>query len=135
MQTHCFKYFLITLGITAILFGCSSSASEGTEIGNSFLTSHSPNQVHTIDLQEMAIERFDRKDNEVYYNYAGFRIYYGEYGSILEKYKQLKGFDLSTIDNFVVNWQDDNVVLIDVYRKFDDGTSFKDETIRLDTSN
>ncbi|RPK03153.1 hypothetical protein FH5_02229 [Priestia endophytica] len=50
------------------------------------------------------------------------------------KYKELTGFDLTTVDNFEVKWQGDSLVMINVYRKAKDGTRFKDQTIRLDTS-
>ncbi|MCY9141309.1 hypothetical protein [Peribacillus frigoritolerans] len=132
---------MISIGITAILFGCSTtnewkeSVSKSSPIsGFSFLTSHSPNQVHIIDLQEISTRTIDEKDKKINYGYSSLRIYYGEYGSKLKKYKEFDGFDLATIDNFEVKWQDDNVVLINVYRKDEDGTRFKDETIRLDTS-
>lgn len=67
--------------------------------------------------------------------FVSFRIYYGEYRTMLEKYKEFKGFDLSTLDTWEVKCQDDNIVLIDFYLKAEDATIFKDETIRLDASN
>ncbi|MEC0275458.1 hypothetical protein [Peribacillus frigoritolerans] len=132
---------IISIGITSILFGCSTtekckeSVSKSSPIsGFSFLTSQSPNQVHIINLQEISTRTIDEKDKKINYGYSSLRIYYGDYGSKLEKYKEFDGFDLATIDNFEVKWQDDNVALINVYRKAEGGTRFKDETIRLDTS-
>ena len=54
---------------------------------------------------------------------------------MLEKYKEFKGFDLSTLDTWEVKCQDDNIVLIDFYLKAEDATIFKDETIGLNASN
>ncbi|PGZ94918.1 hypothetical protein COE51_21975 [Bacillus pseudomycoides] len=135
------KYWMISIGILAIFCGCSTTdewegeVSESSLVsGNSFLTSPSPNQVHIIDLQEVSTGVIDEKDKKISWGNTSFRIYYGDYGNKLENYKDFEGFDLMTVDNFEVKWQDDNVVLIDVYRKAEDGTRFKDETIRLDTS-
>jgi len=143
MQTYGFKYLLITIGITAILLGCSQTdewdervneLSEYPESGFSISTSHSPNQVHIIELKEMSVPIIDEKDKQIEYGYASFRIYYGEYGSMLEKYEDFPGFDLTTVDQFIVHWQDDNIAFIDVYRNKEDGTRIIDETIRLDAS-
>ncbi|RAS76711.1 hypothetical protein [Priestia endophytica] len=135
------KFLMIGLGITFILFGCSTSDEWEEEVskspplsGTSFLTSHSPTLVHTIDFQEMSTRTIDEKDKKITYGYSSLRIYYGEYGSKLVKYKELTGFDLTTVENFEVKWQGDSLVMINVYRKAKDGTTFKDETIRLDTS-
>jgi hypothetical protein len=98
--------------------------------------------VHIIDLQEISTRTIDKKEKRITYGYSSLRIYYGDYGDYgdydskleMEKYKEFEGFDITTIDEFEIKWQDDNVVLINVYRKSEDGTRFKDETIRLDTS-
>ena len=76
----------------------------------------------------------DIKTKEVYYRYYSFRIYYGEYGSMLEKYKEFLSFDLTNVDHFEILWIDDNVVTVKVFRKRDDGNTFEAESIKLDTS-
>ncbi|MCY8231641.1 hypothetical protein [Priestia endophytica] len=135
------KFLMMILGIAFILFGCSTSDEWEKEVsksspmrGTSFLTSHSPTLVHTIDFQEMSTRTIDEKDKKIIYGYSSLRIYYGEYGSKLVKYKELTGFDLMTVDHFEIKWQGDSLVMINVYREAKDGTRFKAETIRLDTS-
>ncbi|RAS74534.1 hypothetical protein [Priestia endophytica] len=135
------KLLMLILGITFILFGCSTSDEWEEEVskspslrGTSFLTSHSPTLVHTIDFQEMSTRIIDEKDKKITYESSSLRIYYGEYGSKLVKYKELTGFNLMTVDHFEIKWQGDSLVMINVYREAKDGTRFKAETIRLDTS-
>ncbi|TDL32760.1 hypothetical protein E2R51_08790 [Jeotgalibacillus sp. S-D1] len=140
------KKILVLMGILICLFGCSNGMEMGEEKNNftvepgfSILTKASPNQVHIIELKEMMEKRAapqDLKDNEIMYTYSyhSFRIYYGEYGNLLEKYKEFDSFDLTTVDYFDIQWTNDNLVTVKVFRKKDDGSSYEAESIKLDAS-
>ncbi|MGE7768608.1 hypothetical protein [Peribacillus sp. NPDC096540] len=95
-------------------------------IGFSIQTSTSPNQVHIIELKEMSSVTEDIKDK----SYHSFRIYYGEYGSLLERYKDFYSFDLTTVEHFEILWIDDNLVTVKVFRKKDDGSTFEAKSIK-----
>lgn len=100
----------------------------------SIKTSTSPNQVNIIELKEMGKNFEDIKENKIFPAFYSFRIYYGEYGSVLEEYKEYIQFDLSTVDYFDIQWINDSLVSINVIRINDDGSTFKAESIDLDIS-
>ena len=125
------KKIIFSIGIIICLFGCSNEVETS---GFSMQTSPSPNKVNIIELQEMISTTKDVKTKEVFYSYHSFRIYYGEYGSLLEKYKEFLSFDLSNVDHFEILWINDNVVTVKVFNKKDDGNTFEAESIILDTS-
>lgn len=120
------------------LFGCSNEIEQNRNkeetSGFSIQTSASPNQIHIIELKEMSSFTEDIKDKKVTYGYHSFRIYYGKYGSLLEKYKEFPSFDLTTVEHFETHWTDDNLVIVKIFRKKDDGTTIEAESIKLDTS-
>ena len=104
------------------------------DIATSILTSISPNQIHIVELKELRSQYLDKKNNKIVYGNSSLRIYYGAYGSKLEKYLEYYMFRLTTVANFEVNWQVDNKALITVDRKSqDEEVIYKDKTICLDT--
>lgn len=139
------RRWVFIIGIVFSLLACSA-CSNGIEYSSnlntdeselysfSIKTSASPNQVNIIELKEMGRDFEDIKDNKMFQTYHSFRIYYGEYGSILKEYKEYVQFDLSTVDYFDTQWINDSLVTINVIRKKDDGSTFKAESIDLDIS-
>lgn len=100
-----------------LLFGCQSSRSnEESEITSSFSvqTSASPNQLNIIEIQEMHTEDNIGLHASGRLMFHSFRIYYGEYGSLLEDYVVIKGIQMSSIDYFKMVWVDDDHVTINV---------------------
>ncbi|TRZ38501.1 hypothetical protein CEQ21_24245 [Niallia circulans] len=140
-KVNSFIYVIIIMGMLVIIFVSATieknkraTSDSYPDIASSILTSISPNQVHIVELQEIRSQYLDKKDNKIVYGNSSFRIYYGEYGNKLEEYLDYHMFQLATVANFEVNWKDDHVALIAVYRKSKDGKAiYKDETIRLDT--
>ena len=136
---------MLFIGVVLSLLACSA-CSNGIECSSnqnkdenelfsfSITTSASPNQVNIIELKEMSSNFEDKKDNKITQTFYSFRIYYGEYGSILEEYKEYDQFVLSTVDYFDIQWINDSLVSINVIRKKDDGSTFNAETIELDIS-
>lgn len=97
-------------------------------------TSASPSKINIIELKTMSYDKKNIKNNNTHPEFYSFRIYYGEYGSHLEKYKEYTKFVFSSIDHFDIQWINDNLVTINVIRKREDGTTFKEESIKLKLS-
>lgn len=106
--------FLLLCG-TLLLFGCQPSDPE-SEITSSFSikTSASPDQMNIIEIQEMY------KEDNVGLHASGrpmfhsLRLYFGEYGSLLEDFVVIEGIRMYSIDYFDVVWTDDEHVTINV---------------------
>lgn len=100
-----------------LLFGCQSSRSnEEAEITSSFSvqTSASPNQLKIIEIQEMHTEDNVGLHASGSPMFHSFRIYYGEYGSLLEDYVVINGIQMFDIGHFEMVWTDDDHVTINV---------------------
>lgn len=118
-----FGVFLL-LCITLLFIGNRVyDANREPEITGSFsiMASASPKKANIIELQEMygkskELYKKDKKERHAGGEFAfhSFRIYYGEYGSLLESYKELKDIRMSNIDHFEVVWKDDNQAIINV---------------------
>ena len=93
-------------------------------IEESYKSSYSPNKVHNIDLTVRSFRYIDKKDKRITYGDSYLRIYYGELGNKLEKFKEFEDTSLETVDYLEVEWLDDNVALIYVHRVAEDGTRF-----------
>lgn len=110
---------------TLLLFGCQSSdPNEEAEITGSFSiqTSASPNQT-SISRSRKCIKMY--KEDNVGLHASGesmfhsLRIYYGEYGSLLENYVVVEGIRMFNIDYFDVVWTDEDHVTINVMPRDD----------------
>ncbi|MCM3721173.1 hypothetical protein [Solibacillus isronensis] len=136
------RRWVLFIGIAVCLLACSNGIEYSSNQNNdkhdlfsfSIKTSASPNQVNFIELKEMGKNFKDINENKTFPAFYSFRIYYGEYGSILEEYKEYVQFDLSTVDYFDIQWSNDSLVSINVIRIKDDGSTFKAESIDLDIS-
>lgn len=133
------KLSMLITGVLAVLSGCSSTAKWEKEvdnyapyIGTSITVSHSPNNIHTIDLQETSSKVVDVKDRNVRYAYSSLRIYYGKYASPLKNFKEFDDFDLDSLDRFDITWLDDSIAEIEVYRFTENREGVLQETIQLD---
>ncbi|WP_052360586.1 hypothetical protein [Oceanobacillus manasiensis] len=103
---------------------------EGKEIvlgSFTFKTSESPNLKNIIELREVN----KIKDTS---RYSTLQIFYGERGSVLEKYKEHIPSDTYTTDNFMVYWKNDEHVKIEVIREKDSGETYIEDTIEIDLS-
>lgn len=116
------KIIFLLLFITLLLFGCQPDDPNGeSEIIGSFSiqTSPSPNQMNIIELQEMY------KEDNVGLHASGesmfhsLRLYYGEYGSLLEDYVVIEEIRMAYIDYFEVVWTDNDHVTINVMPRDD----------------
>ena len=108
---------LLLLCSMLLLLGCqSSSLSEEPEITGSFSiqTSASPNQTNIIEIQEMYTEDNVGLHASGESMFHSLRIYYGEYGNLLEKYVVVEGIRMYNIDYFDVVWTDEDHVTINV---------------------
>lgn len=111
------KIIFLLLCSTLLLFGCQpTDPKEESEIISSFSikTSASPNQMNIIEIQEMY-----KEDNVGLHASGGpmfhsLRLYYGEYGSLLEDFVVIEGIRMYSIDYFEVVWTDDDHVTINV---------------------
>ncbi|CDO04277.1 hypothetical protein BN988_02831 [Oceanobacillus picturae] len=104
--------------------------SEGSEreLGSfTFMTSESPNLINVIELREVS----KSKDTS---RYSTVQIFYGERGSVLEKYKEHIPSDTYTTDNFRVYWKNDEQVKVAVIREKDSGETYIEDTIEIDLS-
>ncbi|WP_033542885.1 hypothetical protein [Planococcus sp. CAU13] len=115
-----------------LLFGCQS---DEAEIKSSFSikTSVSPNQKNIIEIQEMS------KEDNVGLHASGrpmfhsLRIYYGEYGSLLEDFVVLEEIRMPSIDYFDVVWTDDENVTINVIPRDDTVIDNEVQTYEVET--
>lgn len=108
--------------LTLLLFGCQTSESkEETEIIGSFSiqTSASPNQQNIIEIQEMYKEDNVGLHATFEPMFHSLRIYYGEYGSLLEDYVVVEGIRMHSTDYFEVVWTDDDHVTINIMPRDD----------------
>lgn len=95
------------------------------ELGSfTFKTSESPNLANIIEFREVS-----KSDGSI--KYSTIQIFYGERGSVLEKYKEYIPSDIYTPDNFKVDWKNDEEVKIEVIRKNDRGESYIEDTIKI----
>ena len=125
---------MVSIVIASVVSGCSESDEWKDEILRSPPVIEESNKVHNIDLTVRSFRYIDKKDKRITYGDSYLRIYHGEYGNKLEKFKEFEDTSIENIDYLEVEWLDDNVALIYVHRVAEDGTRFKDETLRLDTS-
>lgn len=116
------KIIILVLFITLLLFGCQPGDPDGeSEIigGFSIQANASPNQMNIIELQEMY-----KEDNVGLHAtrepmFHSLRLYYGEYGSLLEDYVVIEEIRMAYIDYFEVVWTDDEHVTINVVPRDD----------------
>ena len=112
----------LLLFIVLLLFGCQPDDSNGeSEIIGSFSiqTSASPNHMNIIEIQEMYKEDNVGLHATFEPMFHSLRIYYGEYGSLLEDYVVVEGIRMGYIDYFEVVWTDDDHVTINVMPRND----------------
>ncbi|GIP44735.1 hypothetical protein J45TS6_31940 [Paenibacillus sp. J45TS6] len=135
------KLSMLITGVLVVLSGCSSTAKWEEEVTDyapyivtSITVSHSPNNIHTIDLQETSSKVVDVKDRNVRYAYSSLRIYYGKYASPLKNFKEFDDFDLDSLDRFDITWLDDSIAEIGVYRFTENRERVLQETIQLDVT-
>lgn len=135
------KLSMFITGVSVVLSGCSSTAKWEEEVTDyapyivtSITVSHSPNNIHTIDLQETSSKVVDLKDRNVRYAYSSLRIYYGKYASPLKNFKEFDDFDLDSLDRFDITWLDDSIAEIGVYRFTENRERVLQETIQLDVT-
>lgn len=126
------KLFIVLM-MGLIVAGCKAADPEKEpEITGSFsiLASPSPNQVNIIELQEM----YTKAEPGLHPEPEGsfFRIYHGEYGSMLENFVDIKDMDMPVIDYFDVVWTDDELVTINVIHRNEAGENFISESYELD---
>jgi len=72
-----------------------------------FQKSESPNLINIIEFRETIKSKGPSPNSTV-------RIYYGKRGSILEKYKEVTLKEMYTIENFNINWRNDEQVQVEV---------------------
>lgn len=132
------KIIALLLFITLLLFGCQPEDSDGeSEIIGSFSiqASPSPNQMNIIEFQEMY------KEDNVGLHATGepmfhsLRLYYGEYGSLLDEYVVIEEIRMAYIDYFEVIWTDDDHVTINVMPRDDEVQIFEIESYEFDFTN
>lgn len=85
----------------------------------SIIISHSPNNSNTIEVVEKGQP-------------ASVQIFYGEKGSILERYKEYIPSDIYTPDNFMVFWKNDQQAKIEVIMENDRGETYIEDAIEID---
>lgn len=114
---------MLFIGVAVSLLTCSA-CSNGIEYSSnqnideselfsfSITASASPNQVTIIELKEMSRTFEDKKDNKTFPASYSFRIYYGEYGNILEDYNEYLQLDLSAVDYLDIQWINDRLASI-----------------------
>ena len=110
---------------------------EKPEITGSFSirTSVSPGQVNIIEIVEMYDDGGPgnplHQDSESQ-GFHSLRIYYGEYGSLLGKYKELTDIRMPGIDYFDVVWTGEGQVAIHVMHRNEAGESFVSGSYHFD---
>lgn len=92
-----------------------------------FKTSESPSLKNIIQLREVSKSKGKSQ-------YSTVQIFYGERGSVLERYKEYVPSDMYTPDNFKIHWQNDEQVKIEVVRENDEGETYIEEVIDIDLS-
>lgn len=110
---------------------------EKPEITGSFSirTSASPGQVNIIEIMEMYDDGGPgnplHQDSESQ-GFHSLRIYYGEYGSLLEKYKEITDIRMQKTDYFEVVWTGEQQVSINVMHRNETGKVFIFESYHFD---
>ena len=87
----------------------------------------SPNLINIIELREVGKSKGTSQ-------YSTIQIFYGERGSILERYKEHIPSDIYASDNFMFYWKNDEQVKIEVVRENEDGKTYLEDVIEIDLS-
>ncbi|WP_164669431.1 hypothetical protein [Virgibacillus doumboii] len=90
-----------------------------------FKTSESPNLVNIIELREVVKSAGPGP-------HATVKIYYGERGSVLKKFKEFDPKNTYTVDNFRINWKNDRQAVVEFVRENQNGEKTTVETIKID---
>ncbi|PLR77999.1 hypothetical protein CU633_07790 [Bacillus sp. V3-13] len=101
----------------------------------SISVSTSPNKVNIVEIKEMYKEFTDAKEGTTEPAFHSLRIYYGEYGSVLDKYKELEVNDVQAIDYFDFHWKDDEHVTVQVFSRNEQGKSYISQSVKYNLSN
>jgi hypothetical protein len=111
---------------TPFQVGESEQGGSEIELGSfTFKTRESPNLINIIEFREVSKSKGSTQ-------YSTVKIFYGERGSILEKFKEYIPSDSYTPDNFMVYWKNDEQVKIDVITENDRGETYIEDTIDID---
>ncbi|MGE1115426.1 hypothetical protein ACQJ0K_27220 [Priestia megaterium] len=78
----------------------------------SLTSSTSPDKKNIIEVKKMYRQSTDYFDYETKQEIDSIRMYYGKHGSMLSRYKELKGIHPSIIHDADVQWKDDQHVII-----------------------
>ncbi|HSP21261.1 MAG TPA: hypothetical protein VLQ20_02925 [Planococcus sp. (in: firmicutes)] len=129
---------ILLLAATLLFIGNRAyEFSEKPEITGSFSirTSASPGQSNIIEIIEMYDDGGPgnplHQDSESR-GFHSLRIYYGEYGSLLEKYKEITDIRMPEIDYFDVVWTGEGQVAINVMHRNEAGEIFVFESYHFD---
>lgn len=82
----------------------------------SLTTSTSPNKQNIVEVKKMYKQTTDYFDYEQKQKADSLRMYYGQPGSTLNKYKELQGIQPSMIHDVNVHWKSDQHVIINIMK-------------------
>lgn len=80
----------------------------------SLTTSTSPNQKNIVEVKKMYRQSTDYFDYEQKQKVDSIRMYYGQSGSMLNQYKELKGIKPSRVHDVDVHWKSNQDVIINI---------------------
>lgn len=80
----------------------------------SLTTSTSPNQKNIVEVKKMYRQSTDYFDYEQKQKVDSIRMYYGQSGSTLNQYKELKGIKPSRVHDVDVHWKSNQDVIINI---------------------
>jgi len=112
-------WIILSVGVILLVFMMNHLIDKRQQPSNmissvSLTTSTSPDKKNIVEVKKMYTQSTDYFDYEQKQKIDSIRMYYGQPGSMLNQYKELKGIQPSRIHDVDVYWKDNQHVIIDI---------------------
>jgi hypothetical protein len=112
-------WIILSVGVILLVFMMNHIIDKRQQPSNmissvSLTTSTSPDKKNIVEVKKMYTQSTDYFDYEQKQKIDSVRMYYGQPGSMLNQYKELKGIQPSRIHDVDVYWKDNQHVIIDI---------------------
>ncbi|KWU56908.1 MULTISPECIES: hypothetical protein [Priestia] len=112
-------WIMLSVGVILLVFMMNYFVDKRQQQPNmtqsvSLTTSTSPNKKNVVEVKKMYRQSTDYFDYEQKQKVDSVRMYYGQSGSMLSQYKELKGIQPSKVHDVDVYWKGNRDVIIDV---------------------
>ncbi|MDY0943225.1 hypothetical protein [Priestia megaterium] len=112
-------WIMLSVGVILLVFMMNYFIDKRQQPSNmissvSLTTSISPDKKNMVEVKKLYTQSTDYFDYEQKQKVDSVRMYYGQSGSMLNQYKELKGIHPSRIHDVDVYWKDNQHVIIDI---------------------